>query len=112
MGTDVRTWFRRPSNPLKFARGWQAETFVSGARCWTLSLGPLIRARVTKVENERYHAFVETRTGYETAESDSLLAAQRWCEEEIDWLLLETRFSLRVSRTRAVCKGWLRRRYL
>lgn len=46
------------------------------------------------------------------AEFGSLLEAQRWCEAEIGWLLLETKASLKFNRTRGVCRKLFERNFL
>lgn len=103
---------RNRSAPLKFARGWLLATETSAGQAWVLWLGALIRARVVRLDETRYTASVESLIGYPQAEFGSLLEAQRWCGEEIGWLLLETKTSLKFNRTRAVCSRLFERSYL
>lgn len=103
---------KKDRSPLNFARGWLLGAETSEGQAWILWLGALIRVRVERLDETRYSASVESLVGHPQAEFSSLLEAQRWCEEEIGWLLLETKASLKFSRTRGVCKRWFGRSYL
>lgn len=100
-----RSSARKKTEP--FARGWVDVARTSGGREWLLWIGPLIRARVvTAGDAGRYCASVEAVGYLEAAEFASLPDAQKWCEQEIDDLLAETRARLGLSRTPGVCR-WL-----
>ena len=105
-----KTMQNRP--PLKSARGWCPTPEPSAKRSWVLWLGALIRSRVVRLDETRYCALVASLVGRPEAEFGNLLAAQRWCEEEISWLLLETKASLKFNRTRGVCKRLFERSFL
>ena len=99
-------------SPLKYARGWLLTSETSAGSSWELWLGALIRARVVRLDETRYCALVASLVGCPEAEFGNLLAAQLWCEEEISWLLLETKASLKFNRTRGVCSGLFERSFL
>ena len=103
-----KTMQNRP--PLKSARGWCPTPEPSAKRSWVLPLGALIRARVVQLAEIHYSASVASLVGHSEAEF-GLLEAQRWCEEEIGWLLLETKASLKFNRTRGVCSGLFERSF-
>ena len=97
----------------RFARGWVDVARTSWGREWLLWIGPLIRARVVMAgDTDRYYASVEAVGYLEAAEFASLPDAQRWCEQEIDDLLAETRARLRLSRTPGVCSRLFGRSWL
>ena len=98
--------------PLEFARGWCPTPEPSAKRSWVLPFGALIRAHVVQLDETRYSASVESLIGHPEAEFSDVLEAQRWCEEEIGWLLLETKASLKFNRTRGVCSGLFERSFL
>lgn len=99
--------------PEPSARGWVDVVRISGGREWLLWVGPLIRARIVMAgDTGQYRASVEAVGYLETVKFASLPDAQRWCEQEIDDLLAETRARLGLSRTPGVCSRLFGRSWL